>query len=228
MAWFKCVESSVNGYNINNIITLKMSEWEQLSNINPNTLYNVTNETGYIVYKRYIGDKQLVHYISDSDLNNYEFWYEDVYIPDGITGANDYINTKIQLNSSSNNERDFEINFNVTPSMLSSTTAKAYIMDYSSSSYELKINTGSYANSINFAGQFSSTGGLDSVSYTYGTDYTIKRISNTIYRYNNGVLVDSFQKPVVTNTGEMVIGARNNNTEPIYGLINYIGFKWLS
>lgn len=235
MAFYPCnIGSGSSGVNIQNVEYIKMSDWINLLNPDPNTLYNVTNESMLVTLQRFVGNKPILSYISESDFNDYEFWYEDVNIPTDLNGNYSRFNTGLEINNSDTNKKNYELKFRYNPASLTSTTAKTLIID-PSSNYEVKVNTGSYPDKCNCAGQFTQSGGLYSYDYTYDTEFKIRREYdegnnvNNMTVYSNNVLVGSYTKPVVTNTNPMYLFAKHTSgTEPSTGLIKYIGFKWLS
>lgn len=234
MAFYPCNIGSSGGLDIQNVEYIKMSDWINLSNPDATTLYNVTNESMLVTLQRFVGDKPVLSYISESDFNSYEFWYEDVNIPSELSGTNSRFNTGLEINNSDTNKKNYELRFKFNPSSLSSTTAKTIIID-PSSTYEVKVNSGSYPDKCNCAGQFTQSGGLYSYDYTYDTEFKIIReydIDNNVNNmtvYSNNILVGSYTKPIVTNTNTMYLFAKHTTgTEPSTGLIRYIGFKWLS
>jgi hypothetical protein len=194
-------------------------------------IYLVTNNTGDMVKYQYQGSRRLLR---KQNISDYEFWYEDLMFPIGMSSNSSgklnsyehyYINTWIQINSTANRGRPWQLEFCVNQ-----------MIGNGSSSEGVVFGTPTNSNQ-NFEFYLGSNNNL----YLYGTGFNDDNCGDVqgkdvVMSYENDVLTVTVDG-VVTKTKNYSPSSDDNvNTAYIAnyrgnycfsGMMNYIGFKWL-
>lgn len=210
-------------------------------------IYLITNENGDMILYQYQGNNRILR---KDDISDYEFWYEDVIFPDYLylssssyhnSASNYAIPTTVEINSSENYQKSFEIDFNIKPVFNQDSSITHQYCNiiankiYNSSGHLFQIFA---KNSSNVPVLGIGDGGTD-VDYTSAGDITNKDIRVVYDRdeskrkiYIDNVLIDerAISSSVVENNNPLQIGLYGTISSaysPFNGKINYIGFKWL-
>ncbi len=212
-----------------------------------NKIYLITNENGDMILYQYQGNNRILR---KDDISDYEFWYEDVIFPDYLylssssyhnSASNYAIPTTVEINSSENYQKSFEIDFNIKPVFNQDPDTKHQYCNiiankiYNTSGHLFQIFA---KNSSNIPVLGIGDGGTD-VEYTSAGDITNKDIRVVYDRdeskrkiYIDNVLIDerAISSSVVENNNPLQIGLYGTISSaysPFNGKFNYIGFKWL-
>ena len=223
MAYYRCGGGS-SGVNIQKMVQLTESEFNSLVTKSDDTIYIVTNSNKNLHLYTYQGERRILNYIDESELSDYEFWYEDVnYINNiGSTGSA-YIDDPLTIFASENAGRDFEIRIACNPIGGNN----RYLISDASEDYSLRISVNDYPNQIISHGNFNIAGTNNTwLNYVYGTEFIYKRVNNNIQIWSDGVMIDQWPARSYISNSTCQIGYWSNNY--FYGNIKYIGFKWLS
>lgn len=225
MAFYPCnIGSGSSGVNIQKMVQLTESEFNSLATKSDDTIYIVTNTDKNLHLYTYQGERRILNYIDESELSDYEFWFEDVYYLHnvGSTGAA-HIDVPLAIFDAENAGRDFEIRIACNPV----SGDYNYLLSDASENYSLRINHNSYPNQIISHGNFNESGTNNEwLSYVYDTEFIYKRVNNNIQIWSDGVMIDQWPARTYTGNSTLQIGYWSNYY--FYGNIKYIGFKWLS
>lgn len=224
MAYFRCGGGGSDGVNIQKMIQLTESEFNSLVTKSDDTIYIVTNANKNLHLYTYQGDRRILNYIDESELSDYEFWYEDIYYINNISSTgNAAIEIPLSIFAAENAGRDFEIRLACNPV----NGEYNYILSDENENYSLRINQNSYPNQIISHGAFNEAGTNNKwLNYTYGTEFIYKRVNGNIEIWSDGTMIDQWSARGFTNNSTCKIG--NYSRYYFYGNIKYIGFKWLS
>ena len=209
---------------INEIVKLSETEWGNLSTKDDNKIYEVYNNSSNPRFytKIYQGENRILSKLpSGTSLNDWEFWYEDLYYYQSSLIYNKIEDTNLKIFSSSNSNKDFELVFSGTPT---SGYYNGIIYPNSNSQFECRINHGNYPNNIIVTGLFNDSG-FRYIPYTYGSDFKLQRINGIYTAYVGGAIVDTYSQSSGSSESGCYIGCGNNSS--FTGTIDYIGFRWL-
>lgn len=198
---------------ISGIVRLTAAEYAALVSKNPTTLYLVTDATyTNVVEARYIGTTQISEY--KNDLSDYEFWYENTFIPAGYSKQ-----TSINFTGANANKNwQFEINLAGRGS-----SSECTLIGFATDSKEIYWD--SYgANTLKVYGDLFDTNG-DITTAFINKDIIIKKENGVITVTTDGV--QTFTSNTITATSNVKLFNYYNDTYPFNGYINYFGFKWL-
>lgn len=212
---------------ISKVIKLSETEYSNLSTKDNNKIYEVYNDNFNnsqppFITKIYQGDNRIISNLpSGTTLNDWEFWYEDLYYYSSNITYNKIENDNLKIFSTDNANRDFELIFSGVPI---SGYYNGIIYSKTGTSFECRINHRDYPNNVIVAGLFNDNG-FRTISYTYGDEFKLQRISGTYSAYDNGALITTYSQQSGNNENGCYIGCGNNNS--FQGNINYMGFRWL-
>lgn len=229
MAWYKCIGNSGGGGSseISEIVRLTETEWNNLSTKDNNKIYNVTNSNGDMIKKTYQGNRRILR---KSDISDYEFWYEDLrfpryYISGDFAMQYYWINDGIQIFLNENLNRGWQLEFNVDPQSSNENPIIGTASSNPSSATAPTQNLEIYPRGSNLLlyGKISAK-----IPNAIGEDVIIKYENGTVTVYVNDVVAYTTNfTPVADTDNYFIIGDYRNNY-CFEGVMNYIGFKWLS
>ena len=226
MAWYKCIGGSEK---VTETVRLTETEWNNLSVKDNNKIYYVTNANGDMIRKTYQGNRRILR---KSDISDYEFWYEDLRFPRYYNSgdfARQYywINDGVQIFLNENLNRGWQLEFNVDPQSSNENpiigTASSNPSSATAPTQNLEIYPQGSTSTLLLYGKISAT-----IPNAIGEDVIIKYENGTITVYINDVVVYTTNfTPVADTDNYFIIGDYRNNY-CFEGVMNYIGFKWLS
>lgn len=224
MAYYHCNGSGSAGVNVQKMVQLTESEFNALVTKSDDTIYFVMNENKNLHLFTYQGDRRILNYIDESELSDYEFWYEDVYFMSNIDSTGTAkIDVPLAIFAEENAGRDFEIRLSCVPI----SGVDNYLISDISANYSLKINHNSYPNKIISSGVLNEAGtNTKWLSYNYGSEFIYKRVNNNVEIWSGGTMIDTWPARSYNNNQTCTIGSFSYYY--FYGNIKYIGFKWLS
>lgn len=235
MAWYRCIGNSGGGSSeISEIVRLTETEWNNLSTKDNNKIYNVTNSNGDMIRKTYQGNRRILR---KQDISDYEFWYEDLIFPDVLSVSNNNyhnnarnyaINTGIEIFSSSNYQKSFEIDFKVNPVFNTSDSHRYGNIiaknNYTSPEFQIYVDE-------QISGVGITNGSMDSrISNMFNKDiqYVFDRDNGNVKMYVDDVLTDTQSLTTSIEADNPLLIGLYGTYSPFNGIINYIGFKWLT
>lgn len=225
MAYYRCNGAGSSGVNVQKMVELTESEFNALVSKSDDAIYIVTNANRNLHIYTYQGDRRILNYIDESELSEYEFWYEDVYyINNIISTGNAAIEIPLAIFAAENAGRDFELRFSCNPA---SGQQYNYIISDVNEDFALRIDTRYYPDQVILHGAFNETDTNNKwLNYTYGTEFIYKRVNNNIQIWSGGSMIDQWPARSYTSNLTCVIG--NYSNYYFNGNLKYIGFKWLS
>lgn len=247
MAWFKCV-GPIEGGGMTlptNYLRCSKEHYTNLQNKDPNTLYfidtikNIRSSWNSRIIdgirEIYLGTQMIYPIKKDG----YDWCIENLEFPDALgtdseTGksytVSDYeINMDIDLTSSENINKNFQIEFKATLSQTASLSGDQVIFGGTMSRsgiFECYLNTSGHL-------YFYANGISDSKFIDDANDHDIKivRDGSNIEFYKDGTLITtvSTYAPDSNYSGFPIGIARynNNSSATFHGTIHYLKFKWL-
>ena len=218
---------------INEVVRLTQTEYDNLATKYNNKLYLITNSNKDMIYKQYQGNRRILR---KQDISDYEFWYEDLIFPDVLSVSNNNyhnnarnyaINTGIEIFSSSNYQKSFEIDFKVNP-VFNTSDSHRYgniIAKNNYTSPEFQIYVDEQINGVGIT-----NGSMDSrISNMFNKDirYVFDRDNGNVKMYVDDVLTDTQSLTTSIEADNPLLIGLYGTYSPFNGTINYIGFKWL-
>lgn len=226
------------GTTVTDVVHCTQTEYDAMSSHSNSTLYVVTLETEFaqytvnrrVVTKMYIGDNLLMPKDTSFDVV-----YENLYCYGGTsTNTMDVsIDTGIDLFSSKNINRSFEIRARVESTFAASSSNEHGVFGigysgtggshlslelYSEGGTDLKV----YAMRLDGVG----TGRYINLGNAYGKEIIFRKADNLISIYVDDVLVDTLTfTPAITETYNLTVG--NYRSYSWAGVIKYFKFKYL-
>ena len=211
-----------------------------IKDLDSDKLYLITNSNGEMIKYNYLGNNRLTRYKTPEEIEDYEFWYEDLVFPMGMSSSssdnnyygNYWINSNIKLFSTENIDKNWQIEFNIKAQRGSGSSSDTVIL-------------GTPTNSSRYFEFFvSSSGeklGLYGADYN-GTEYCGEvNITNkdVIIKYENKILTVTIDGTLVKtkdlssrsvdNTNTFYVARYSSSRDYCFnGTMNYIGFKWLT
>ena len=215
---------------IDKIIELTETDYNALATKDPNTLYNVLTDSEALIKYSCLGSNRIVN---NPNISQYEFWYENLFYAKGTAAGTSDLNptiyTGIKILSQSNINRDWQIEFNVIPINDGGGSENAVIgVTASSGNNRFEMYTKKENSNLYLYGIFGNDSNLGDIS---NKDVVLTKSNNTVTCTIDGTQV-STKAWDASNTSESDDLAINigsmRNFHTFCGLINYIGFKWLS
>lgn len=229
MAYIRCGSGSSGG--ISEIVKLTQSEYNNLATKDSNKLYLIYNPNQSIVYRAYQGATPISKYKTAQEIETYDYYFEDLCFnyDDIQSNPKVWLNSGIKLFTAENKNRNWELDFACDIDYTK--TGELCLFGTSNTSYNIYEiwAEDNEPNIIGIYGYLSSTGSSDRYNYTAGQEMKIKRENGNIKVYVDGVLQNEYSKSFSEAYGDIIIGAYDGgNRYVFYGLIRYVGFKWLS
>ena len=216
-------------YEIKEVLTMTETEYNALQQKDNDTVYYTTNSNGILGIAQYQGNRQIRQ---KADTSAYEFWYENLTFSQATSAASQSLDptiyTGVQILSSANIGRDFQIEFNIETTSGGGGSENCIIGSIGQGSARFEIYTPkSTTASLYLYGLFGNDSNLGDVT---DKDVVIKKEGNTLTTTIDGVQADSrtISWSSTDDTDYQLCIGSYRKYHTFCGKINYIGFKWLN
>lgn len=217
MAWIRCVNGSAIS-SPSKVKTMFLTDFKALSTKDSDTLYNVLNDNTNRICGVFVGDTVMSVY----DPTEYDYTVLNIY---GTGSAMTDNNTGIQLFSSANIDRDWEMEFSCSPTSVSGD--KSVVGIGSGDTHRMYVEYGSGGNlQVGMPTMSISI----SVSFQEGDIFKVVRDGSDLSVYKNGTLQSTrTYNPTQSqvNNYYLLLGQYGNlNQDYMRGFINFFTFKF--
>lgn len=193
------------------------------------TLYNLYDIGNNRIYKQYLGNKILSNYKTQEEIEDYDYYYENLQYNYDINKTfnpdNFGITTPIRPFYSDNVNRNWQMDFSVN---FAGKNAESTVIGATTSGVCEIFFSDNYAGKISFYGSWINNGGSDRYDYVNGQEVNFIRQNGNYIIKINGVEVANYAKSVSNSSYYFRIGEYSGGSSYVFhGTINYLGFKWL-